>query len=282
MHILEQVHEKGVKERRWYKQEHFRPSSLGGCQAEQLFNLAGFKPNRSFNQRTKRTFEVGDAIEVIGNKLLTEAGFTIFGKDFELTGTNPQHRGLLDGFIIRDGIAWPYDWKSAGSFGFNKWIKLSGKDRFKTQQAGWTYYDPRESNTDYCPVKLHSSTYYYQAQTYMYDLLRRKEELNLDPLFPCSIGEGFYFFVFCKDNSALYEEFVPFVPGDIEERFLTLEAGLATINKKGLSNKQKIEAIRERREYSLKNKDYQCTGCQHLRRCWGEEESKLVARYMKK
>lgn len=269
-----------TKARESRKQERFRVSSIGACLADQLFSLAGYPAEREIKHRSRRIFDIGDDIEYRGNKWLKEAGYKIFGRGHKLAGENPERSGAIDGFIVLDDIAYPYDWKSASSWSFKKWLSFAGIDAFKIKDRGWTFYDPTQvPNREYCPVKQYSKSYYYQGQGYL-QLLQDSDERDVE-LEGHRLGDGFFFFVVNKDDACLYQEYMLYNPADIRQRLLTLSDGYGIIEGRRKSKKL-VKEIRKVREYGVKDiNNFPCKGCNHLKLCWGEEAPAKVDKIIK-
>ncbi len=233
-------------------------------------------------------FDAGDDAEATLIQRLTDVGYDIIkrgpnNQQFTVTGESPDRAGHLDGFINFEGAWFPFDIKTSGSFGFKEWVGYAGFMPGEIKARGFQAYDPREvPNSNYQPVEEHSPTYYYQAQGYMELVLSNKKELEQIARFGGKpIGEGFYFFVQNKDNSAMYQEYVPFNKEKIKARLLTLDKGLGIIKtdagKLRKPTKKLANTIRKEREHSVSTKlPWQCKFCPHLRICWGKEKPGLV------
>lgn len=226
--------------------------------------------NPSTNPRSRRIFDIGDDIEYRGNKWLKSWGYTIFGRNYRLEGTNPERTGKIDGFIVLNNFVYPYDWKSAADFTFKKWINAAGLTTTTNQakDSGYVAYHPDEvANPSHCPVKEYSLEYYYQAQDYMDSLQKVKHT------FPFQLGDGFIFLVCNKNDGFLYEEFVKYNPEAISERLLTLDKGYGIIASGDTCKpfkkptKTLAKKIREVREYTDKSKR-PCNWCGYLDLCW--------------
>jgi len=220
--------------------------------------------------------------------LMQMAGETILGLQKEYLGANPPREGHIDGLILRDGKLYVFDVKSANSQSFKKWVQTAGLSPWKVMKDGYGACDPRQiAVKTYRPVKEIYPSYYFQAQGYL-ELLRTREEYQeyiitalaqvdadlaqsaKDGTVPVAT-DGFYFFVYCKDDSSLYEEFVPYDADAIEQRLAFAAKGYQAIQGKK-PGKALTEEIRTYRELKL-NEDgglpWQCKRCDFTKTCWG-------------
>lgn len=218
------------------------------------------------------------------------AGFTVVGKQKELIGSNPPREGHIDGYILMDGKLWLFDAKSANARSFDEWLQAAGESKWSVMKSGVGYFDPSSlADPDYRAVREVYESYYMQAQGYLELINSRAEyqwyridnmpdvsdslaEAAIDGAVPVAT-EGMYFYVYCKDDSRLYEEFVPFDANYIEKRLSLLDKGYRLV--KELQSEQHIEpqmldVIREYQEVPLKEDGslhWKCQRCPFVESC---------------
>lgn len=274
------------------RREGFSVSTLGVCMAKQLFVLAGFPAEVSRAPRMLLLWRLGLLIERELIALLQMTGETVVGLQKGYTGDDPPREGHIDGLILRDGKLFAFDIKSANKRSFDSWVTAGGFSPWKVMKAGQAAFDPRTiADTTYRPVRQQYEAYYFQAQGYM-DLIRQRpeyQEFLLEHLATPDAalvaaakegvvevsGDGFYFFVYCKDNSSLYEEFVPYDEAEVTARLEHAAKGFKTIKGKR-PTKTLARAIRKFREKKPDKNDklpWQCTRCEFKPTCWAEEKT---------
>lgn len=256
-----------------------------------MFGVAGFRKENTPAARTLLTWRAGNDGENEIYRLLEQvAGYTVVGKQKELIGPNPPREGHIDGMVLLDdGRLWLFDAKTANSRSFDEWTAAAGQSKWAGLRDGLVRYDPRTvPGSDYRPVQQQYESYYYQAQGYM-ELIHTREEYQsyridniadapqalrdaaVDGAVPIS-GDGFYFYVYCKDDSRLYEEFVPFDKEVIAARLAMLDKGHKEVLK--LREKDEAELIARIQTYrEVEKKEdgklhWKCARCPFVRICW--------------
>lgn len=270
------------------RREGFSISTLGVCMAKQLFVLAGYPAEGKRPARMLLLWRLGLLIERELIALLQMSGETVVGLQKGYMAEEPPREGHIDGLILRDGKLYAFDIKSANKMSFEKWVKAAGFSPWQVMRAGEAAFDPRCIKVkSYRPVKKQYEAYYYQAQGYM-DMIRSRSEYRefliehvaavspdlaaaaRDGSVPVAT-DGFYFFVYCKDNSSLYEEFVPFDEKELNARLEYARKGFETIAKKK-PTKTLARKIRTYREFSPEDGKlpWQCRRCEFMPTCWDE------------
>ncbi len=282
-----------VENNRRRKRDGFSISQLGNCAAQQLFGIAGFDGNE--NPPTARTLltwrsgnmhetEIVWILEVLGNE-------TIVGKQKEFIGADPPREGHIDGLWLLDGKLYTFDAKSANVRSFEEWLTAAGQSKYQVMKEGVGFYTPRDKpGADYRPVRHQYESYYMQAQGYMELINSRPEyqtyridnmadppqalvEAAVDGGVPIAT-DGFFFIVYCKDNSSIYIEFVPYDEEVIRERLDKLAAGYTAV-KFALEHDAPAEQLaaiaRDFKEVErTANGDlhWKCKRCPFVERCW--------------
>lgn len=279
----------------------FSISSIGNCLAQQLFNIAGFPQGNPPNARTLRTWRLGNIIEQEIYDLLAMAGYTVVGKQKAMFGEAPPREGHIDGFILKhtdDGpMLFNFDAKSANARSFDEWIGHAFFKKWPTFATGLASFDPRYDVEDhsYRPVLRYSPTYYYQAQGYL-DLINSREEYGayridniadvsdelraaaIDGAIPIS-KDGFYFYVYCKDDSRLYEEYVPYDKEVTDARLKVLDLGLRTVREaadesdiaNAIRQFKEVEKVAPKKGGTEPELHWKCKRCPFVAICWKEE-----------
>lgn len=274
----------------------FSMSTLGVCMAKQLFAIAGYAVSNVRPPRMLLLWRLGTLIEKEVVALLRMSGEVVVGLQKEYDGADPPREGHIDGLILRDGKLYPFDVKSANKDSFAKWMQAAGTSIWKAMKAGWAAFDPRLIPVkSYRPVREVASSYYWQAQGYM-EMLRGMEvyrsflvanmadappklmEAAKDGSIPVAT-DGFYFFVYSKNDSTLYEEFVPYDEDAISERLAIARKGWETVEGRRRSKKL-IGEIRGYREFMpetnvVKGEErvqlpWQCRRCDFIQTCWAD------------
>lgn len=272
----------------------FSISSLGVCMAKQLFAIAGYPITTPRMPRMMILWRLGMLIEREVVALLREAGEVVIGLQKEYVGSEPPREGHIDGLILRDGKLYPFDVKSSNKNSFDKWVQAGGVSPWKAMRVGWAAFDPRLIEVkSYRPVREVSPAYYWQAQGYM-EMLRSRPEYRSfllhnvaevsDELAAAAENDevpvatdGFYFFVYCKDNSTLYEEFVPFDEEAISKRLEEAATGFKVVEGKRRSKTlaAKIRTFREMKPETKKGElglPWQCRRCDFTQTCWDDRQ----------
>lgn len=257
-----------------------------------MFALAGFERGNPPAGRTLLTWRLGNLVEdEIYSLLEQSAGCTIVGKQKELIGAAPPREGHIDGFILRDGRLYTFDAKSANARSFDEWLSAAGLSKWDVLRDGVGRFDPRGiADPTYRPVRQQYESYYYQAQGYLELINSRPEyqsyridnmadvpealaEAAVDGAVPIA-RDGFYFFVYCKDDSRLYEEYVPYDPEAIAERLKLLDSGytqvMIEVGLEGPGCDGAATIAREHREVPLKDDGklhWKCQRCPFLEPC---------------
>lgn len=263
--------------------------------AQQLFSVAGFTKSNTPAARTLLTWRAGNDAETELYRLMERvAGYTIVGKQKELIGPNPPREGHIDGMILLDdGRLWLFDAKSANARSFDEWTQNAGQSKWSNLRDGFVRFDPRlVAGTDYRPVRQQYESYYYQAQGYMQLINSRPEYQSYridnmadvsDELKAAAVngavpisGDGFYFYVMCKDDSRLYEEYVPYDAEPITDRLERIDEGYrAVILERAKDDEQAlIELVRGYREVERKpdgKLHWKCARCPFVKICWEDE-----------
>jgi hypothetical protein len=287
--VLDKMVEKNVRRQR----DGFSISGIGNCAAQQLFGIAGFPSHenpptgrmlltwRSGNMHEDELIEI---LEVLG-------GETIVGKQKEFIGADPPRVGHIDGLWLLGDKLYIFDAKSSNDRGFNEWLAAGGISKYSTMKNGVALYTPRDKpNTKYRPCKAKYESYYYQAQGYMQLVNSRPEyqsyridNMALPPEELAAVAvdgavpiatDGFFFVVYCKDNSSIYLEWVPYDEAEIEERLAKLKGGLERVQ--ATTDKDELtEIIREYKEIPM-NEDgklhWKCARCPFANTCWSLDD----------
>lgn len=283
--------EKLQRDQTFRSRDGFSISGIGNCAAQQLFGIAGFPKGNPPTGRQLLTWRAGNLYEVEIYFLIEQAaGYTVVGKQKEFIGAEPPREGHIDGLILRDGKLYTFDAKSANARSFDEWLRAAGISKWDVMREGVGRYDPREvPGQDYRPVKHQYESYYYQAQGYLelinsrpeYQVFRTDNMADVPPdLAAATVDgvvpiatDGFYFFVYCKDDSRLYEEYVPYDPEAIRARLDTLNEGYVEVKhakQEGADNETLAGIIRDYQEVPL-NADgkmhWKCQRCSFVEVC---------------
>lgn len=270
----------------------FSISGIGNCVAQQLFGIAGFSRGNPPPGRTLLTWRLGNLIETEIYFLMEQiAGFTVVGKQKQLAGSDPPREGHIDGYILMDGKLWLFDAKSANSRSFDEWLQAAGESKWSVMKSGVGRFDPSNiADTSYSAVRQVYESYYMQALGYL-ELINNREEYRsyridnmadvpealtaaaVDGAVPVAT-EGMYFYVYCKDDSRLYEEFVPYDAEAVERRLRVLAESFARMDamrKAGETTEPQLVAlIQEYREIPLKedgSRHWKCARCPFVELC---------------
>src|SRR3990167_4171044 len=242
----------------------FSVSGIGKCAAEQLFALAGFPQANPPSPRPRMVCEMGDHVEQIIVRRFRKAGFVIVCQQKQFVGSEPPREGHIDGLVLWHGKLVPFDAKSANARSFDEWLSLTGISRSSTWGRGWASFDPRRiADTSYRPIRQMYPSYYQQALGYMglinsLPVYREYRIDNMasvpDELAAAAVNgavpiatDGFFFWVYCKDDSRMYEEFVPFDEEALNDRLRYLAEGYAAVKGKRRTPAL-IQQIRQYRE----------------------------------
>jgi len=279
--------DKGVRQR-----SGFSMSTLGVCMAKQLFAIAGYPLTNKRQPRMLLVWRLGLLIEKEVIALLRMSGDVVVAGQKEFDAADPPREGHIDGLILRDGKLYLFDVKSINKDGFIRWIQCAGESPWRAMREGWYAFDPRTIvQKDYRPVKEVNPSYYWQAQGYMQAALSREEyrtyllhdlseveealkDVAVDEKVEIAL-DGFYLFVYNKNDSTLYEEFVPYDADAIAERLALAQQGYEQIHGKRRSKKL-TAAIREFREIEPEEKKkalvlkWQCRRCDFMQTCWAD------------
>lgn len=237
------------------------------------------------------TWRAGNMLEDEINFLLEQAaGYTVVGKQKAFFGAKPPREGHIDGLLLKDGKLYTYDAKSANARSFDEWLAAAGLSKWDVLRDGVGRFDPREvPGSDYRPVRHQYESYYFQAQGYM-ELINSRPEYQtyridnmadvppdleavaVDGAVPIAT-DGFYFFVYCKDDSRLYEEYVPYDAEEIRQRLDTLNAGYQALKFAKEHNAEEAQLATIARDYQevpLKpdgKLHWKCQRCPYLKVC---------------
>ncbi len=280
------AHASLVAKQSFRRRDGFSISSIGNCAAQQLFGIAGFERGNPPPPRTLLTWRLGNLIEAEVYYLLEqEAGYPVVGKQKQLVGENPPREGHIDGYILIDGKLWLFDAKSSNARSFDEWLSAMGESKWGVMKSGLATLDPNLiADTSYRAVRQVYESYYLQAQGYlelinnnpvyqhyridnMSDVSPALAAAAIDGAVPVST-EGMYFYVVCKDDSRILEEFVPFDREVIEARLAVLATALAAT--KGAALGTRIEVIQQYREVPLKEDGslhWKCVRCPFVEVC---------------
>lgn len=216
------------------------------------------------------------------------AGYTIVGKQKEFIGAEPPREGHIDGLLLKNGRLYTFDAKSANARSFDEWLTAAGISKWDVMRDGVGRYDPREvPGIDYRPVRQQYESYYYQAQGYLelinsrpeYQVYRIDNMADVPPALAEAAADGavpiatdgFYFFVYCKDDSRLYEEYVPYDEDAIRARLNVLNEGYKRVKAADAEDKDGLAAIcRDYQEVPLKpdgKLHWKCTRCPFVDIC---------------
>ena len=130
-------------------------------------------------------------------------------------------------------------------------------------------------------------SYYFQAQGYL-ELVNSRPEYQVyridnmvdPPLALTAVAEngavpiatdGFYFYVYCKDDSRLYEEFVPYDPDAIKQRLKLLDKAYRQMLKVKGDETELVQVITRYREIQKTDKGklhWKCRRCSFVQLCW--------------
>jgi hypothetical protein len=225
---------------------------------------------------------LGDALEELGVKIFQDTGFPIIGQQHEIEWAEPPIRGRVDGIIFWKRKWWVFDFKSAASHAFSEWMKAAGINESKAKRDGWAAFHPKDiKDKSYRPVRHAHSNYYWQLQAYLHFMNVGEEYRLYDHKVQ---QEGGFFFTWNKNDSTIYEEFVPYDREEVEKRLLTLAKGYDIVKKVDYSSvlpHEVKEGIRKFKEFKVqegKNGRYlpwQCKSCPFVKTSW-EEETELL------
>lgn len=219
------------------------------------------------------------------------AGLTVVGKQKQLAGSEPPREGHIDGYILMDGKLWLFDAKSANARSFDEWLGAAGQSKWQAMKDGVARFDPTEiADPSYRAVKQVYESYYMQALGYL-ELINNRDEYksyridnmadvpqaladaSVDGAVPIAT-EGMFFYVYCKDDSRLYEEFVPYDAEPVESRLAKLADGYAavkSVQEHEPDNKQvMVQTIQMYQEVPLKEdgtKHWKCVRCPFVEIC---------------
>ena len=285
---------KMVEDNRRRQRDGFSISQLGNCAAQQLFSIAGFDGNENPpSARTLLTWRSGNMhedeivwiLEVLG-------GQVIIGKQKEFIGAEPPREGHIDGLWLLNNKLYTFDAKSANVRSFEEWLTAAGQSKYGVMKDGIGFYTPFDKpGVDYRPVRHQYESYYMQAQGYL-ELINSRPEYSAyridnmaDP--PAELAaaavdgavpiatDGFFFVVYCKDNSSLYIEFVPYDEHIIRGRLDTLKAGFDAVKfarEHEATDEQLATIVREYKEVPLNDNGdlhWKCKRCPFVATCWG-------------
>jgi len=258
-----------------------------------LFGISGFSRGNPPPGRTLLTWRLGNLIEQELYYLIEQvAGYTIVGKQKQLVGSGPPREGHTDGFILMNDKLWLFDAKSANSRSFDEWLAAAGESKWSVMKSGFASFDPINiHDQSYRAVRQVYESYFTQALGYL-ELINNREEYQsyridnmadvpealaaaaIDGAVPIAT-EGMYFYVYSKDDSRLYEEFVPYDGSYVEERLRMLAESyerVAPMLPADTAEKQDelIAVIQEYREVPLKedgDKHWKCVRCPFVEVC---------------
>ncbi len=284
-----------TEEHSYRSRDGFSISGIGNCTAQQLFGIAGFERGNPPPGRTLLTWRLGNLIEAEIYWLMeVAAGFTVVGKQKQLVGSGPPREGHIDGYILMDGKLWLFDAKSANARSFDEWLTAAGESKWQTMKSGVARFDPTTiAIPSYRAVREIYESYYTQALGYL-ELINNREEYQsyridnmadvppalaaaaVDGAVPVAT-EGMYFYVYCKDDSRLYEEFVPYQEQEevyVKQRLRVLEKSFVDVDTlrkmESHTREQLVELIQQYREVPLKEdgtKHWKCVRCPFVELC---------------
>lgn len=288
------AHESLAAKQTFRNRDGFSISSIGNCAAQQLFGIAGFSRGNPPPPRTLMTWRLGNLIETeIYYLMEQEAGFPVVGKQKELIGANPPREGHIDGYILMDGKLWLFDAKSANARSFDEWLGAAGESKWSVMKSGVGRFDPTDiADPEYRAVRQVYESYYMQALGYLelinnrpeYQWYRIDNMADVPPLLAAAAvdgavpvaKEGMYFYVYSKDDSRLYEEYVPYDAQHITDRLAGLNSGYQAVKsrmKPDMSPQETlelVEVIQQYREVPLKEDGslhWRCSRCPFLGVC---------------
>lgn len=112
-----------------------RASSAGHpCERYLVFSRTRWSERQPHSPVTQLVFDGGNVIEDMAIRQLREAGFTVLEQQRSLEWPEYQLTGHIDGLLVADGEAHPFDVKSVNP---NDWQRLNTMDDFLSSPRHW-------------------------------------------------------------------------------------------------------------------------------------------------
>src|SRR5690606_30256677 len=112
-----------------------RASSAGHpCERDLVYSRTRWSERQPHDAVTQLVFDGGNTIEDMAIRQLRDAGFTVLEQQRSLEWPEYQLTGHIDGLLVADGEAHPFDVKSVNP---NDWQRLNTMDDFLSSPRHW-------------------------------------------------------------------------------------------------------------------------------------------------